>query len=68
MQIKMEKIGCFQASVSYGDINLKNGDFNILVLSSKYLTGSHDSTPFSLNVFLLQILEPVCMFSLRDSA
>ncbi|XP_053395047.1 apoptosis-resistant E3 ubiquitin protein ligase 1-like [Mercenaria mercenaria] len=38
MQIKMEKVGCFQASVSYGDINLKNGDFNILVLSTDDLT------------------------------
>ncbi|XP_052269096.1 apoptosis-resistant E3 ubiquitin protein ligase 1-like isoform X1 [Dreissena polymorpha] len=35
MQIKMERVGCYQASVSYGDINLKNGDFNILVLSSE---------------------------------
>ena len=33
----MEKEGCFQATVSYGDINLKNGDFNILVLSCKYV-------------------------------
>ncbi|XP_052769261.1 apoptosis-resistant E3 ubiquitin protein ligase 1-like isoform X1 [Mya arenaria] len=34
MQIKMERVGCYQASVSYGDVSLKNGDFNILVLSS----------------------------------
>ena len=31
----MEQVGCYQATVSYGDINLKNGDFNILVLSSE---------------------------------
>ena len=35
MHIKMERVGCFQATVSYGDISLKNGDFNILVLSRK---------------------------------
>ena len=35
MRIKMEQVGCYQATVSYGDINLKNGDFNILVLSSE---------------------------------
>ncbi|WAR20444.1 AREL1-like protein [Mya arenaria] len=33
-EIKMERVGCYQASVSYGDVSLKNGDFNILVLSS----------------------------------
>ncbi|KAK6183620.1 hypothetical protein SNE40_011062 [Patella caerulea] len=33
MHIKMDRPGCFQAQVSYGDIKLKNGDFNILVLS-----------------------------------
>lgn len=37
MHIKMEKIGCYQASVSYGDVSLKNGDFNILVLNSEEL-------------------------------
>ncbi|KAL3873875.1 hypothetical protein ACJMK2_036958 [Sinanodonta woodiana] len=37
MHIKMEKEGCFQATVSYGDIKLKNGDFNILVLSDDAL-------------------------------
>ena len=37
MHIKMERVGCFQATVSYGDISLKNGDFNILVLSRKLL-------------------------------
>jgi len=36
MQIKMERVGCYQATVSYGDVNLRNGDFNILVLSCKY--------------------------------
>lgn len=36
MFIKMEKEGCYQATVSYGDIRLKNGEFNILVLNSKY--------------------------------
>ncbi|KAK7493478.1 hypothetical protein BaRGS_00015378 [Batillaria attramentaria] len=35
MFIKMEKEGCYQATVSYGDIKLKNGEFNIIVLSSK---------------------------------
>ena len=37
MHIKMEKIGCYQATVSYGDVSLKNGDFNILVLSRKFM-------------------------------
>ncbi|ESO94312.1 hypothetical protein LOTGIDRAFT_215855 [Lottia gigantea] len=33
MHIKMDRQGCYQATVSYGDTKLKNGDFNILVLS-----------------------------------
>jgi hypothetical protein len=35
--IKMEMEGCYQAAVSYGDIKLRNGDFNILVISGKSL-------------------------------
>ena len=35
MFIKMEKEGCYQATVSYGDVKLKNGEFSIIVLSSK---------------------------------
>ena len=50
MHIKMEKIGCYQATVSYGDVSLKNGDFNILVLSRKFSTWS---LPFYL--FLVKI-------------
>lgn len=38
MYIQMEKEGCFQATVSYGDVRLKNGDFSILVLNSEELT------------------------------
>ena len=37
MFIKMEKEGCYQATVSYGDVKLKNGEFNIIVLSSKLI-------------------------------
>ena len=33
----MEMEGCYQAAVSYGDIKLRNGDFNILVISGKSL-------------------------------
>lgn len=33
MHIRMEKEGSFQATVTYGDVKLKNGEFNILVLS-----------------------------------
>ncbi|XP_071161964.1 apoptosis-resistant E3 ubiquitin protein ligase 1-like isoform X1 [Mytilus edulis] len=33
MHIKMENEGCYQAAVSYGDVKLRNGDFNILVIS-----------------------------------
>ncbi len=36
MHITMEKAGCYQATVSYGDVKLKNGDFNILVLNCEY--------------------------------
>lgn len=35
MHIRMEKEGSFQATVTYGDVKLKNGEFNILVLSCK---------------------------------
>ena len=35
MFIKMEKEGCYQATVSYGDVKLKNGEFNIIVLSGE---------------------------------
>ncbi|XP_064603718.1 apoptosis-resistant E3 ubiquitin protein ligase 1-like [Liolophura sinensis] len=34
MHIRMHREGCFQAVVTYGDVKLCNGDFNILVLSS----------------------------------
>ncbi|XP_076442500.1 apoptosis-resistant E3 ubiquitin protein ligase 1-like isoform X1 [Babylonia areolata] len=37
MFIKMEKEGCYQATVSYGDVKLKNGEFNIIVLSTEEL-------------------------------
>ncbi|KAJ8308581.1 hypothetical protein KUTeg_013455 [Tegillarca granosa] len=33
MHIRMEKEGCYQATVSYGDVKLRNGDFNLLVIS-----------------------------------
>ncbi|KAK3093591.1 hypothetical protein FSP39_017830 [Pinctada imbricata] len=35
MHINMEKEGCYQATVSYGDIKLRNGDFTILVISKE---------------------------------
>jgi len=38
MHITMAREGCYQASVSYGDIKLRNGDFNILVINSTYLS------------------------------
>lgn len=38
MFIGMEKEGCYQATVSYGDVKLKNGEFNIIVLSSEELS------------------------------
>ncbi|KAL5008817.1 hypothetical protein ScPMuIL_014398 [Solemya velum] len=34
MHIRMERVGCYQAVVSYGDSKLKNGEFNILVISA----------------------------------
>ncbi|XP_070180625.1 apoptosis-resistant E3 ubiquitin protein ligase 1-like [Littorina saxatilis] len=37
MFIKMEKEGCYQATVSYGDVKLKNGEFSIIVLSGDEL-------------------------------
>ena len=36
MHIRMEKEGSFQATVTYGDVKLKNGEFNILVLSCEF--------------------------------
>ena len=33
MHIKMEQEGHYQATVSYGDSKLKNGDFSILVIN-----------------------------------
>ncbi|CAG5115250.1 unnamed protein product, partial [Candidula unifasciata] len=33
MYIKIDKEGCYQAIVSYGDIKLRNGEFDILVLN-----------------------------------
>lgn len=36
MHIRMERVGCYQAVVSYGDSKLKNGEFNILVISGKW--------------------------------
>ena len=36
MYITMERAGCYHAKVSYGDVKLKNGDFDIIVLSRKY--------------------------------
>ncbi|KAK3702762.1 hypothetical protein RRG08_042746 [Elysia crispata] len=38
MYIKIDKEGCYQAVVSYGDIKLKNGEFDILVLNATELT------------------------------
>lgn len=35
MRITMAREGCYQASVSYGDMKLRNGDFNILVISNE---------------------------------
>ena len=35
MYIKIDKEGCYQAVVSYGDIKLKNGEFDILVLNGE---------------------------------
>ncbi|XP_060068994.1 apoptosis-resistant E3 ubiquitin protein ligase 1-like [Ylistrum balloti] len=35
MRITMCREGCYQASVSYGDMKLRNGDFNILVINSE---------------------------------
>ncbi|XP_033735725.1 apoptosis-resistant E3 ubiquitin protein ligase 1-like [Pecten maximus] len=35
MRITMAREGCYQASVSYGDMKLRNGDFNILVISTE---------------------------------
>ncbi|XP_035826963.1 apoptosis-resistant E3 ubiquitin protein ligase 1 isoform X2 [Aplysia californica] len=41
MHIKMDKEGCYQATVSYGDVKLKNGEFDILVLSVSELSKVH---------------------------
>ncbi|XP_071079014.1 apoptosis-resistant E3 ubiquitin protein ligase 1-like [Haliotis cracherodii] len=41
MHITMEKAGCYQATVSYGDVKLKNGEFNILVLNYEETTHVH---------------------------
>lgn len=46
MYIQMEKEGCFQATVSYGDVRLKNGDFSILVLNSKQQANNNNSSLF----------------------
>ena len=35
MYIKIDKEGCYQAVVSYGDVKLKNGEFDILVLNGE---------------------------------
>ncbi|XP_059144171.1 apoptosis-resistant E3 ubiquitin protein ligase 1-like [Physella acuta] len=34
MYIKIDQKGCYQAVVSYGDVKLKNGEFDILVLET----------------------------------
>jgi hypothetical protein len=44
MFIKMETVGCFQATVSYGDVKLKNGEFSIIVLASKFVCALHLAT------------------------
>ncbi|GFR60823.1 ubiquitin protein ligase protein [Elysia marginata] len=38
MYIKIDKEGCYQAVVSYGDVKLKNGEFDILVLNATELS------------------------------
>lgn len=37
MHIKMEQEGHYQATVSYGDAKLKNGEFSILVINGDHL-------------------------------
>ena len=35
LSLKMEKEGCYRAVAFYNGVKLKNGEFNILVLSGK---------------------------------
>ncbi|XP_041353724.1 apoptosis-resistant E3 ubiquitin protein ligase 1-like isoform X2 [Gigantopelta aegis] len=41
MYITMERAGCYHAKVSYGDVKLKNGDFDIVVLSPNEMAHVH---------------------------
>ena len=54
MHIKMEMEGCYQAAVSYGDIKLRNGDFNILVISGKSLMLKGGKLPLCSFIFIVE--------------